>query len=90
MLRRVRVETLLHFVIFTYALRLALYAIFPPLGVWLVLPIEVLHGITFGCGWGGGTVQCKRLARRLAVEGLEATMQVGGWFGCMRPAGLLT
>ncbi|KAI8476975.1 MAG: major facilitator superfamily domain-containing protein [Monoraphidium minutum] len=92
-LRAVRVEVLLHFVIFTYALRLALYWALPAAGsAWAVLPIELLHGITFGCGWGGGTVQCKRLAQRLGVTGLEATMQgifQGLYFGVGQGLGAL-
>ncbi|KIY92796.1 hypothetical protein MNEG_15168 [Monoraphidium neglectum] len=92
-LRRVRVEALLHFVIATYALRLALYAALPAAGsAWAVLPIELLHGVTFGCGWGGGTVQCKRLAQRLGVSGVEATMQgifQGLYFGVGQGLGAL-
>ena len=58
-----------------YALRLALYALLPYAGsVLWVLPVEVLHGVTFACGWGAGTVNCKTLA----PPGLAATMQVGG------------
>jgi predicted MFS family arabinose efflux permease len=41
------------------------------LGPWAVLPIELLHGVTFGLGWGVGTAVCKRLA----VKGLEASLQ---------------
>ena len=58
-----------------YVLRLALYALLPYAGsVLWVLPVEVLHGVTFACGWGAGTVNCKTLA----PPGLAATMQVGG------------
>jgi hypothetical protein len=35
--------------------------------------VQLLHGITYACGWGAGTVTCKQLA----PPGLEATMQVG-------------
>lgn len=44
----------------------------------------------FRCGWGGGTVQGKRLAQRLGVQGLEATMQVGGVGGGLVEPHLLT
>lgn len=56
----------------TYVLRMLLYALLPfaPSVMW-VLPIEALHGITFACGWGAGTVKCKQLA----PKGLAATMQ---------------
>jgi hypothetical protein len=36
-----------------------------------VLPIELLHGICFACGWGAGTITCKRMA----PPELAATMQ---------------
>lgn len=56
----------------TYVLRMLLYALLPALpSVWWVLPIETLHGITFACGWGAGTVCCKQMA----PHGLAATMQ---------------
>lgn len=38
-----------------------------------VLPVELLHGITFACGWGAGTINSKRVA----PPELAATMQVG-------------
>ena len=38
---------------------------------WAVLPIELLHGVTFGCAWAAGTLYCSRIAPR----GLEATTQ---------------
>ena len=85
LLKRVAAGALLHWVVAAYALRLGLYGLLPIAGSpWAVLPVELLHGVCFGCGWGGGTVQAKRLARRLGVEGLEATMQVkhrGVWRG---------
>jgi hypothetical protein len=37
-----------------------------------VLPVELLHGITFACGWGAGTINSKRVA----PPELAATMQV--------------
>ncbi|KAG2442633.1 hypothetical protein HXX76_002717 [Chlamydomonas incerta] len=65
-----------------YVLRLALYALLPYAGsVLWVLPVEVLHGITFACGWGAGTVNCKTLA----PPGLAATMQ--GTFQSLTSAG---
>jgi predicted MFS family arabinose efflux permease len=36
-----------------------------------VLPIELLHGLTFACGWGAG---CEK-SKSLAPPGLEATQQ---------------
>lgn len=42
------------------------------LGRRAVLPVELLHGITFACGWGAGTINSKRVA----PPELAATMQV--------------
>ncbi|KAF8067258.1 acyl-protein thioesterase 1 [Scenedesmus sp. PABB004] len=69
LLARVRPQVVLHAVVATYALRLGLYALLSSRHVLLVLLIEPLHGITFGAGWGAGTV----LAKRVAPPGLEAT-----------------
>lgn len=44
----------------------------PPSVCRAVLPIELLHGITFACGWGAGTINSKRVA----PPELAATMQV--------------
>jgi len=38
---------------------------------WMVLPLETLNGITFGCGWAAGTAR----AASLAPPGLAATAQ---------------
>ena len=40
---------------------------------WWVLPVELLHGITFGCAWAAGT----EYSSKIAPAGLEATVQVG-------------
>lgn len=50
--------------------RLAYYSVL--VEPWAVLPIELLHGVTFGCGWTAGTVH----AGRIAPPGMAATMQV--------------
>jgi hypothetical protein len=48
---------MLHAVLCAYVLRLGLYALLPYAGSpWCVLPVELLHGITFACGWGAGTI----------------------------------
>eukprot|EP00775_Hariotina_reticulata_P004764 gene4763-5014_t len=69
----ISVDTMLHIVLWVYAVRLGLYALLPVLAssAWAVLPVELLHGVTFACGWGAGTINCKRLA----PPGLAATMQ---------------
>ncbi|KAK9796993.1 hypothetical protein WJX73_010487 [Symbiochloris irregularis] len=62
----------LHLVMFVYVLRLCLYGILSVFGTpWAVLPIELLHGVTFGCAWSAGTLNCSRIA----PKGLEATTQ---------------
>ena len=72
LLERWGVARMLDVTALTYALRMLLYASLPSWGSpWAVLPVEVLHGITFGLGWGCGTENCKRLA----PQELRATMQ---------------
>lgn len=79
----------LHLVLLTYVLRLGAYAALPLAGTpWAVLPIELLHGITFAMGWGCGTI----CAKRVAPPGLEATMQgifTGLYFGVGQGLGAL-
>lgn len=73
-LRRVSPEALLNLALAATAVRLALYGLLPLAGTpWAVLPIELLHGITFGLGWGAATAS----STRLAPPHLAATMQVG-------------
>jgi hypothetical protein len=72
-LQRLSAPTALNIVLAATALRLACYAALPLAGnVWLVLPVELLHGITFGVGWGTATVY----SSKLAPQHLSATMQV--------------
>ena len=67
---------LINVVMGAMVLRLACYAALPLLpNPWLVLGIELLHGITFGVGFGAGTVH----VRTLAPAGLGTTMN--GLFG---------
>lgn len=80
------VSGMLHLVLGVFALRLACYFMLPWWGSpWAVLPVELLHGVTFACGWGAGTINCKRVA----PPGLEATMQVGGCAWWVPGAGML-
>lgn len=39
--------------------------------LWLLLPVEMLQGITLGCSWSAGTVYC----RRVAPPGMGTTTQ---------------
>ena len=52
-----------------------------PLGTWIVLPAQLLHGITFGLFWSVGTA----FAQKIAPEG--ATSSVMGVFGGATRAG---
>lgn len=72
-LRYISVHTMLHIVMCTYFIRLGCYALLPfAHSPYAVLPVELLHGITFACGWGAGTINSKRVA----PPELAATMQV--------------
>jgi len=42
-----------------------------PWGVWAVLPIEILHGLTFAVNWSALTTHCSRVA----PEGFASAMQ---------------
>lgn len=73
-LKRLSPEALLNMALAATALRLSLYGLLPLAGnPWAVLPVELLHGITFGLGWGAATAS----STRLAPPHLTATMQVG-------------
>ncbi|KAF6258417.1 hypothetical protein COO60DRAFT_1128185 [Scenedesmus sp. NREL 46B-D3] len=89
LLKLVSVHTMLNIVMWTYMLRMGLYALLPYTGsAWAVLPVELLHGVTFGCGWSAGTITSKRVA----PPGLEATMQgifQGLYFGVGQGLGAL-
>jgi hypothetical protein len=72
-LQRVSPEALLNLALAATALRLALYGLLPLAGnPWAVLPVELLHGVTFGLGWGAATASSTWLAQ----AHLSATMQV--------------
>ncbi len=72
-LRALGNDNTLHLVVAAFVLRLMAYstlAAWP--SIWLVLPVECLHGITFGCAWSAGTSK----SADLAPQGLGASMQV--------------
>jgi len=72
LLAAIGVRAVLRLVYAAFLLRLSAYWALPLLGTpWAVLPVEALHGITFGCAWAAGQAQCARLA----PPGLEATTQ---------------
>mmetsp|Transcript_16978 Transcript_16978/g.40500 ORF Transcript_16978/g.40500 Transcript_16978/m.40500 type:complete len:186 (+) Transcript_16978:342-899(+) len=77
-LRLTGVEVAMHMVIAAFVLRTSLYTLLPLWPTpWLVLPVELLHGITFGLAWSAGTHK----AAQLAPDGLMASMQ--GLFASM-------
>ncbi|PNH05854.1 Major facilitator superfamily domain-containing protein 6 [Tetrabaena socialis] len=81
LLDRYGVTRVLDLVQAVYVLRMALYACLPLMGnVLWVLPIELLHGVTFALGWGAGTVNCKQLAPPGLAATLQGTFQ-GLYFG---------
>ncbi|GAQ79149.1 major facilitator superfamily protein [Klebsormidium nitens] len=69
LIKRLGVLGVLYLVLGCYVARLAYYSVL--VEPWAVLPIELLHGVTFGCGWTAGTVH----AGRIAPPGMAATMQ---------------
>jgi len=77
LIRSLGVPRILHMVHAAFLLRLACYWLLPWLvtvknfSPWVVLFVEPLHGITFGCAWAAGCAQ----AARLAPPGLSATTQ---------------
>eukprot|EP00891_Asterochloris_glomerata_P006483 jgi/Astpho2/6483/Aster-x0730 len=81
LIRLLGVRTVLYCTMLTFALRHTCYVTLPwwP-SVWMVQPVELLHGITFACAWAAGTVNCSRLS----PPGFEATVQAifsGLYFG---------
>ena len=67
------------FVFVCFAARFGLYGVLPVLGSpWIVLPVQLLHGITFGLFYAVG----QRFTHTAAPAGLEATCQ-GLLNGCV-------
>lgn len=62
-------EAVFSIVLFCYSLRFFLYSILQD--PWLILPIELLHGICFGALWPAAA----SFANQVAPEGLGATVQ---------------
>lgn len=72
---RVSSSVLLNIVLAATVLRLGCYALLPLAGMpWAVLPVELLHGLTFGVGWSTAVAT----AAKLAPLHLSATMQASG------------
>ena len=63
-----------HLCFLAFFVRLTAYIVIvshESINVWLVLPVEVLHGLTFGLTWATGTQK----SEILSPKGLEATTQ---------------
>ena len=72
-LRALGTDNTLHVVVAAFVLRLMAYSTLSSWPTpWLVLPVELLHGITFGCAWAAGTSK----SAELAPDGLGTSMQV--------------
>jgi MFS family permease len=69
LLRRVGARGLLLLSLLAYIVRLFAYTLLPP--VWLVLPINLLHGLTFSALWVAGV----SYANEVAPKGMGATAQ---------------
>lgn len=56
--RHVSVATALQIVLLAYIVRMGAYVALPLLpSPWCILPVDLLHGVTFGVGWSAGTIQ---------------------------------
>ena len=66
--KHVSTEASIVLILFCYALRQWFYALLPwlstltPAGPWVVLPAQLLHGITFGLFWSVGTAFVQKIA----------------------------
>lgn len=69
LLRKIGARGLLLLSLSAYVVRLLAYTLLPP--VWLVLPINLLHGLTFSALWVAGV----SYANEVAPEGMGATAQ---------------
>ena len=69
------VDGAMHLVVAASVLRLSMYTLLASWPTtWLVLPVELLHGLTFGLAWAAGTHKAAQLAPN---AGLMASMQAG-------------
>jgi PPP family 3-phenylpropionic acid transporter len=69
LLRKFGARGLLLFSLIAYIVRMFAYTLMPP--VWLVLPINLLHGLTFSALWVAGV----SYANEVAPKGMGATAQ---------------
>ena len=72
-MRKIGVDGSLHLCTAAFVLRLMMYTFVGSWPTpWIVLPVELLHGLTFGLAWAAGTHK----AALLAPDGLMSSMQV--------------
>ena len=70
--RALGLDRCFHLCFAAFLLRLGCYATLAAWpSPWCVLPVELLHGLTFGLTWSAGTAKCAAIA----PPGLEATTQ---------------
>jgi PPP family 3-phenylpropionic acid transporter len=86
LMQRWGARPLLVFSLFVYVFRAMLISILP--AAWMVLPVQLLHGLTFSITWAAGVTY----ARQIAPAGLGATAQglfSGTFFGLGGSVGAL-
>ncbi|KAJ8028477.1 Major facilitator superfamily domain-containing protein 6 [Holothuria leucospilota] len=68
-IQRIKYQGVVYSTLLAYAIRYICYAIIR--NPWAVLPVTLLHGITYGIGWPGFTMY----ANQIAPPGMSATLQ---------------
>jgi MFS family permease len=72
-LRRATHLTLINLAMAAYVVRLTCYALMPLYPtLWLVLPVELLHGATFALAWTVGVAFCKMMAPKPLVSTVQS------------------
>jgi MFS family permease len=69
LMKRWGARSLLVFSLFVYVIRALLISILP--AAWMILPVQLLHGLTFSITWAAGV----SYARQIAPAGMSATAQ---------------
>lgn len=68
-IQRIGYQGVVYSTLLAYALRYTLYGVVRD--PWSIVPVQLLHGITFGLGWPGFTIY----ANEIAPTGMTATLQ---------------
>ncbi|KAK9815868.1 hypothetical protein WJX72_010994 [[Myrmecia] bisecta] len=76
LLRTLGVNPTLHLVLCIFVVRMLCYSLLPhAASPWMVLPVELLHGVTFACAWAAGTVNCSRISPPGLLASTQAIYQ---------------